>query len=84
MDNNNETTFSEALEGMKRGEHWYRAGWNGKGLIVRLFTPELYSWVNQPFLIMRTVKREWVTWTPSQTDLLANDWIKYHLRVRGE
>lgn len=75
--NNNETTFSEALDGMKRGERWYRAGWNEHELIVFLYTPRLYNEITQPYLVARTVDRGWVTWTPSEADLLANDWIKY-------
>lgn len=78
-------TFGEAIEATKEGEQIQRAGWNGKGMMVRLI--DLYSdkeflvceapaskgtWA--PFLVMRTADNKLVPWLASQTDVLADDW----------
>lgn len=61
-----------AVKAAKNGARVTRAGWNGKGMWVALFTPLLD--VNQPYLLMRTADRSYVPWSASQTDLLAEDW----------
>jgi hypothetical protein len=99
-------TFGEALEAVKRGTPIARNGWNGKGMYVYLNkgsiadsnlesketiypSETLIDGINlglfengdtntitrMPNLNMRTVNNSVITgWSPSQTDVLAEDW----------
>ena len=82
-------TFSDALEGLKRGELWARDGWNGKGMFVFLVPgsqfqvsrPPLLGIFNEgtvidyaPHLDMKLADGRVMTWTPAQIDLLSSDW----------
>lgn len=78
-------TFGEAIAELKAGRRVARAGWNGKGMWVRLVNlyadaefsvreiePCTGTWL--PFLTMKTVDNGLVPWLASQTDMLAEDW----------
>lgn len=65
--------FSDALKAVKEGRKITRSGWNSKGMYVALHTPFLDPCL--PYLVLRTVDGEFVPWTVSQTDVLAQDWI---------
>ena len=81
--------FDAALEGLKRGQRWTRAGWNGKGMFVFL-VPGSHFTVNRPPLLgiypegtgidyrshidMKTAQGDVVPWVASQSDVLADDW----------
>jgi hypothetical protein len=62
--------FSDALRAAKTGTRIARAGWNGKGMHVRLMEVDGVL----PFLAMCTVQGDMVPWLASQTDILAEDW----------
>lgn len=74
-----------AIKQMHDGAQVRRAGWNGKGMWLKLITPADYT-VNGrvindthvermlPWVGMRTATAEFVPWLASQTDLLAVDW----------
>ena len=67
--------FSRALEEMKAGFRLAREGWNGKGMWVAMWSPSPNGEpVDVPFLIMSTAQGTTVPWTPSATDLFAEDW----------
>lgn len=66
--------FSQALNYAKAGSRIARSGWNGKGLYVELQKTDENSKMGHPYLYIKTVEDKLVPWTPSQTDLLANDW----------
>lgn len=66
--------FEFALESLKAGFRWARAGWNGKGMWIELQTPDEHSKMGLPYLYMSTVDGKLVPWLASQTDLLAQDW----------
>lgn len=66
--------FSKALDALKRGERLQRVGWNGQGMWVRQALPYYGSSASVPYLFLRTATDERVPWTPSQTDLFAEDW----------
>ena len=63
-------SFSAALKVIKGGHRVRRAGWNGKGMHVRLMEVDGVL----PFIAMQTVQGELVPWLASQTDILAEDW----------
>jgi len=63
-------SFSTALMAAKDGFRVARAGWNGKGMHVRLHQVEGLL----PFLAMYTVQGDLVPWLASQPDILAEDW----------
>lgn len=65
--------FGYALRFLKAGRRVTRAGWNGKGMWLRLAIPEDELWL--PYIIMSTVTNQLVPWLASQTDMLAEDWI---------
>lgn len=80
--NNPHTTFDNALHYLKAGGyHAYRSGWNGKGLTVHLQRPDENSKMTHPyFYIVHNEGKDGeqdgrVPWVPSQTDLLAEDWV---------
>ena len=51
-----------------------RKGWNGKGLFIQLQEPTETSKMDQPYIYITTVQGR-VPWAPSQTDILAMDWV---------
>lgn len=77
--------FGEAIHFLKEGKKLARAGWNGKGMWVRMI--DLYTdrefhvheapdsvgtWT--PFIVMKTPGNTLHPWNASQADALANDW----------
>jgi hypothetical protein len=77
------STFSIALDEIKRGHLVARSGWNGKGMWVGLYKPEVD--VDLPYLYMKTVQDKNVPWLASQTDILADDWFTLNRKdVMGE
>lgn len=73
-------SFSAALEFLKDGEGVRRAGWNGKGLVVRMQRPDAHSKMTLPYLYIEYPSDNPHTpgarcpWLASQTDILADDW----------
>ena len=79
--------FGDAIEALKQGKKVCRAGWNGKGLGLRLQVPDAHSKMTLPYIYMEypsTPASETapanhinakVPWLASQTDALAEDWI---------
>lgn len=75
-------SFSKALELLKQGDKITRKGWNGKGVWLMLIpkshwetTRGLEMLDGLPWVGMKTVDDKFVPWLPSQTDLLADDWM---------
>ena len=77
--------FGQALELMKSGHKVHRAGWNGKGMWVEY--TKTRATVDLPFLsLIYPVPGNGslpypngarVPWAPSQTDVLAEDWLEF-------
>jgi hypothetical protein len=80
--------FEEALMLVKMGHRVARSGWNAKGMFVYLVGPNSYS-AQAPtikgyfdgdmvpygaYMAMKTAKDNVMPWTPSQCDILADDW----------
>ena len=75
-------SFGLALEALKRGNRVSRAGWNGKGMWIQDWTP--MHEVDLPYIVLMYPvnsaaypKGARVPWTPSQTDVRADDWFIY-------
>lgn len=68
--------FSDALMYLKCGQKLTRSGWNGKGMYIELQKPESQSKMTLPYIFMKTVDGDLVPWVASQTDLLADDWMR--------
>lgn len=80
--------FGQALEALKVDKRVARAGWNGKGMWLRLVHPEDVRtcsdfWGEEvnadppcllPWIGMKTADYRFVPWVASQTDMLAEDW----------
>jgi len=63
--------FGYALEAMKSGQRAQRAGWNGKGMYLYVYTFDGFD----PCIVMHTAQgTEQPGWLASQADLLAEDW----------
>lgn len=82
-------TLGWAREQLDRGQRVRRAGWNGKGMYLRLvkaseYVVEIASPNNNdavesllpnfPWVGIRTADGKFGPWFCSQTDLLADDW----------
>lgn len=68
--------FALALDMLKQGRSMARAGWNGRGLQVRLQRPDADSKMTMPYLYLEYPDGARVPWLASQTDLLAEDWYE--------
>jgi hypothetical protein len=83
--------FSAALRIVKDGGRVCRAGWNGKGMFIFLVKGSRFQVNREPLLSilgegtwvdyhghvdMKTANGQIVPWLCSQTDLLAEDWMK--------
>lgn len=66
--------FEEALVAVKRGHAIHRAGWNGKGLLVKAEFPTADSKMTLPYLYIEYPDGKTCPWLASQTDLMAEDW----------
>lgn len=81
-------TFGEALILLKAGVAVARAGWNGKGLQLKLQVPDAHSKMTLPYIYMSypatpassTAPASHINanvpWLASQTDMLAEDWVR--------
>lgn len=73
-------SFDMALRFLKNGKCIERAGWNGKGLWVRMIKgnvsidSQVIGYRRTSFLEIKSINDTLTPWVPSQTDLLANDW----------
>lgn len=74
-------SFATALVAVQIGRAIQREGWNGKGLMVRLQKPDRLSKMSLPYLYLEYPPGEAypagarVPWAPTQTDMLADDWL---------
>lgn len=66
--------FSWALQKLKQGFKLTRKGWNGKGMWCALQVHDPHSKMKRPYLYLKDVNDLLGPWTPSATDLLADDW----------
>ena len=76
-------TFSEALESLKQKNKVARLEWVAKYLIYYSpianatvdFTVEGEEYVLQPFILLKTEHGTVVTYIPTQSDILQDDWV---------
>ena len=81
--------FGQALEALKQGKRVARHGWNGKNMLVLLVAGSKFTTNREPLLSalgegveveyrphldLRAADGTIGVWTPSTSDLLANDW----------
>ncbi|AUW09391.1 TPA: DUF2829 domain-containing protein [Klebsiella michiganensis] len=75
-------SFCLAIEALKQGKKVARAGWNGKGMWLKLVPADIADKVafeyealdGAPWIGMKTADDKFVPWLASQTDVLAEDW----------
>lgn len=76
-------TFGCAIELVKTGSRMSRKAWNGKGMYITLVSSKYWSMDKHEnstcrkrhWLGIKTVDNEFMPWVPSQSDILAEDWI---------
>lgn len=79
-------TFGHAVELLKSGFKLARKGWNGKGMYISYVDPKEWNsselerpWDEdlkpRPWIGIKTVDNEYLPWIPSQSDVLAEDWV---------
>lgn len=77
--------FGMAIKLLKKGCKVARKGWNGKGIYLELQRPDEHSKMTLPYIYIVTTKlvtdnpdapKGVVPWLASQTDMLAEDWVK--------
>ncbi|RPH73995.1 DUF2829 domain-containing protein [bacterium] len=66
--------FGDAIRYLKAGKCVQRVGWNGKGMWLKLQTPDAHSKMSLPYIYMSTAQGDLVPWLASQTDVLSDDW----------
>ena len=66
--------FGEAIRALKEDSKVARAGWNGKGMFLRLQVPDTHSKMSLPYIYMLTAQGDLVPWLASQSDMLSVDW----------
>lgn len=68
--------LGDAIANLKVGIKVSREGWNGKGQWLELQVPDEHSKMTLPYIYISTVDGDLVPWLASQTDMLAEDWIR--------
>lgn len=80
-------TFGHAVELLKSGFKLARKGWNGKGMYVEYVATQDWNSISlerpgfadelkpRPWLGIKTVNDQFMPWVPSQSDVLAEDWV---------
>lgn len=83
--------FGQALSWLKVGQKVAREGWNGKGMFLYHVPANAYPATTEigksisdldgkveygAYIAMKTAQGNVVPWLASQTDMLAEDWIK--------
>ena len=82
--------FGDAIEAMRNGRKVARAGWNGKGMYA-YYVPAAVKYVAttdtakeafggalvpyRPYLALKTAQNDVATWSPSTSDVFADDWF---------
>lgn len=70
--------IGQALEGLKKGKHARRAGWNGKQMHIYLEDQRMVGYTqrtHEPYLVLFTSGgTHQPGWNASTPDLLAEDW----------
>ena len=74
--------FGEALKEMKMGYAVRRKGWPGKMDFIEILQfKEKNSKMTEPYIFLDCIssngENKRVPWTPSQIDILAEDWFVY-------
>ena len=79
-------TFGHAIELLKSGFKLARKSWNGKGMYISYVDQKEWNssvlerpWDEdlkpRPWIGIKTVDNEYMPWVPSQSDVLAEDWV---------
>lgn len=68
--------FGEAIAVLKTGGRVCREGWNGKGMYLELQVPDEHSKMMHPYIYISPVDGKLVPWVASQSDMLAEDWMR--------
>lgn len=69
-------SFSDVIDSIKDGKRFSRKGWNGKGQYIEMQNPDINSKMTEPYLYIKIINKNLVPWTPSQTDMFADDWYE--------
>lgn len=70
-----EHNFGWVLQYLRAGQLVTRETWNRPGRCIGLQVPDQYSKMTLPYIFYTTARGERVPWVPTQTDLLATDWM---------
>ena len=69
-------SFAMVYEYIKEGKKVSRQGWNNRHIWIILYNQGNNHYRGfEDFIVMMTTEGKYVPWTPSQTDLLTEDWI---------
>jgi len=68
--------FGSVLTSINNGYKLARDGWNGKGMYVTLYTPEISKTRPEilPYLELKTAEGNFIPWLPGWSDIRAEDW----------
>lgn len=69
-------SFSAALELMKLERKMSRLNWNKSGQYASVVYPAPDEFLQKPYFFLFNAQKERVMWVPSNSDLLADDWVE--------
>lgn len=81
----NDVTFGQAIKHLNNGGRAFRRGWNGVGIFIKLQVPDENSKMTGAYIYLDTTglqtenpdaPKMLIPWQPSQTDMLAKDWVE--------
>ena len=76
IDNTSIFSFATTYKYIKEGKKVSRQGWNNRHIWIILYNQGNNHYRGfEDFIVMMTTEGKYVPWTPSQTDLLTEDWI---------
>ncbi len=69
-------SFATVYKYIKEGKKVSRLGWNNRHIWIILYNQNNNHYRGfEDFIVIMTTEGKYVPWTPSQTDLLTEDWI---------
>ena len=67
--------FSEALKAIKMGSMVSRLGWDGRNQWLAINLVSNNDPMTSSYIYIKTTEGRLVPWTPTQEDMLADDWM---------
>lgn len=70
------TSFCAVFSSLNMGYRIRRRGWPSTAMWIAIEKPKREDKMTLPFIYMCMASGDYVPWTPTQLDVLSNDWEK--------